>query len=175
MDPAKDVSFLNVGGTVEAELAAVASGRAKAFMGSPSAAVEAQRQGNHILYDLGKLNFPYLQAALFTSRAYVANNRPALVKLMQGTSSGVLRMRSDPAYAAESYKRYAKLDDDEVAKAAVDALVDSVPVPPAVSAEGLKNVVQNVATANPKAAQLDINTLADPSIADDAQKAGFGV
>jgi ABC-type nitrate/sulfonate/bicarbonate transport system substrate-binding protein len=169
----KDVSLRAVQQT-EAEIAALKSGAAKAFMAYPPDDLRASQvdPAFHSIFDVRDLNVPYVQASLFTSKAYMTANRATVVKFMQATSEAVALEKKNPDAAIKSFQKYAKLDDPKIAARGESFYADVTPVVPAVNLEGLKNVLDVVTTSTPAAANLNINSVVDTSIADEVTKSG---
>jgi ABC-type nitrate/sulfonate/bicarbonate transport system substrate-binding protein len=167
MELGKDVQVRGVG-TQAAEIAALVSGGAKGFMAYPPDDLLAKRADPkiHPIYDVQDLKLPYIQASVFTTKEYLQANRPTMVKFFQALSEAISIEKKDREFAIQTFMKYAKLDDREVAGHALDFYSVGVPPNAAVSPEGVKNVMEVVATTTPEAAKLDLKTVIDTSITD---------
>jgi ABC-type nitrate/sulfonate/bicarbonate transport system substrate-binding protein len=168
-----DATIQQVGDT-PAEIAALQTRQAKAFMAYPPDDVLASRTdpGLHTIFDLNQQNIPYVQATLFTRREYLTNNRETLTRFMQGTVEAIAYMKRDRAFATQTFIKYTNLDQP-AADRAVEWYAETMQDVPAISAEGLKTVISVVAQRVPNAANLDPATMLDTSITDELTRNGF--
>lgn len=173
LDLDQDATIQQVGDT-PAEIAALQTRQAKAFMAYPPDEVQARRTdpGLHTIVDLNEQNIPYVQATLFTRRDFLANNRESLTRFMQGTVEAIAYMKRDRAFATQAFRKYTQLDQ-ESADRAVQWYADTMLDVPAISVEGLKNVIGVVAKRVPNAANIDPASMLDTSITDDLTRSGF--
>lgn len=170
----KDVQVRGVG-TQSAEIAALVSGGAKGFMAYPPDDVLAKRAdpGVHPIFDVLDLKEPYVQASIFTRKDYLQANRATMTKFLQAVSEAISYEKKNHDYAMQTFMKYAKLDDKEAANRAVDFYGSTAPPIPAVSPDGVKNVMSVVSATTPEAANLDPKAVIDTSITDELTKSGF--
>lgn len=172
----KDVQVRGVG-TQAAEIAAISTsaGGAKGFMAYPPDDILAKRAnpGAHSIFDVLDLNLPYVQASIFTRKAYVEANRPTMLKFLQATSEAIALEKKDHDLAVATFMKYAKLDDKEAADRAVTFYGGVAPAVVAVSPEGVQNVMDVVKSTTPEAANLDPKAVIDSSITDQITNSGF--
>jgi ABC-type nitrate/sulfonate/bicarbonate transport system substrate-binding protein len=172
----KDVQVRGVG-TQAAEIAAISTsaGGAKGFMAYPPDDVLAKRANPsaHSIFDVLDLNLPYVQASIFTTKAYIQSNRPTMLKFLQATSEAIALEKKDHALAVKTFMKYAKLDDNEAAEGAVTFYGGVAPAVVGVSPEGVQNVMDVVKSTTPEAANLDPKAVIDTSLTDEITKSGF--
>jgi NitT/TauT family transport system substrate-binding protein len=173
MDLDRDATVQQVGDT-PAEIAALQTRQAKAFMAYPPDDVVAERTdpGLHTIFNLNEQNIPYVQATLFTRRDFVTSNRDGLLRFMQGTVEAIAYMKRDRAFAVQTFKKYTQLDDAAAGRA-VEWYADTIQEVPAINVEGLKTVIGVVAQRVPNAANLDPASMVDTSITDELTRSGF--
>jgi NitT/TauT family transport system substrate-binding protein len=174
LEVGKDVQIRSVQQT-PAEIAALVAGTAKGFMAYPPDDVVAKRADPklHSIYDVQDLKVPYVQASIFTTKAYLAANRPVVIKFLQATSEAIALEKKDKEFALKSFMKYAKLDDREAADRALSFYAGVAPSVVGVSAEGVQNVMDVVKSTTPEAANLDPSSVIDTSLTDEITKSGF--
>ena len=169
----KDVQIRGVGQT-PAEIAALVAGTAKGFMAYPPDEVVAKRADPklHSIYDVRDLKLPYIQASIFTTKAYLQANRETVLKFLQATSEAIAMEKKDKDFAIKTFMKYAKLDDREAADDAVSFYGNVAPPVIGVSPEGVQNVMEVVKATTPEAANLDPKSVIDTSLTDEITKSG---
>jgi ABC-type nitrate/sulfonate/bicarbonate transport system substrate-binding protein len=173
MDLDRDASVQQVGDT-PAEIAALKTRQAKAFMAYPPDEIVAERTdpGLHTIFNLDDQNIPYVQATLFTRRDFLTNNRDAVLRFMQGTVEAIAYMKRDRTFAVQTFIKYTQLDE-AAAERAVEWYADTIQEVPAINVDGLKTVIGVVAQRVPNAANLDPTSYLDTSITDELSRTGF--
>jgi ABC-type nitrate/sulfonate/bicarbonate transport system substrate-binding protein len=173
MDLDKDATIQQVGDT-PAEIAALQTRQAKAFMAYPPDEVLAHRTdpGLHTIFDLNELKIPYVQATLFTRREFLNNNREAVTRFMQGTVEAIAYMKRDREFATRAFTRYTQLDEEAAARA-VQWYADTMLDVPAVTVDGIQTVISVVSQRVPNAANLEPAAMLDTSITDELTRSGF--
>jgi NitT/TauT family transport system substrate-binding protein len=172
LDAEKDISFVVVK-DLPAELAAVKAGQAQAYLAIPPGELLGERAGLHVIFDVESLNLPYSQAAIFGTRAYLDKNRPTALALMQATTEGLAKMKNEPAYALDTFIKYSKIEDKEIAQRGVEWAIKTLGQVPSVNDEALKAVLDNVVKTNQAAANTDLKKVADTSLTDEISKSGL--
>lgn len=172
LDPEKDVTVTQVQ-DIQAQVAAVQAGQAKAFVAFPPDDIFAKRIGMHELFNVDELRIPYVQASVFLSRAYLQQNRDVVSRFMQALVEGIYAMKTRPDLALETFLKNTRMQDQETARRAVEFSSQLIERVPAISTEGLKNVIEVVAGQNPRASSADPNSLWDRSALDEVARSGL--
>jgi ABC-type nitrate/sulfonate/bicarbonate transport system substrate-binding protein len=172
IDPEKDVTFTQVA-DIQAEVAAVSAGQAKAFVAFPPDDLLAKRIGMKELYNVDDLKLPYVQASLFTRREFLEKNPEVVLNFMNGLVEGIHLMKTNPTLANDAFIKYTNTQDREIATRAVEfssQLIDRIP---AITEEGMKNVLSVVGQQNTKVATADTSKLWDRTATDAVAKSGL--
>lgn len=170
LDPDTDVTQVSMGVTSE-RAAALESG---AIDGSILDLIVGQKLVDsgkfHVLYDLAAQKVPYPSSTV-ARKSWLAGNHDLTQRYIDALIEGIQRTKQDSAFAIATYKKYSKADD-AVAKATYDyfkPLLLSQPVP---KPDQFADTQQVMAGVNPKVANLDLNSLIDPSFVNNAISRG---
>jgi NitT/TauT family transport system substrate-binding protein len=164
----EDVSWITVLDS-SAVLAAVEANQAQACFVAPPFDTFGKNAGLHQLLDLGDLHLPYVQAALFLTRDYLARNRALVGNFLKATVEGIHAMKADRDTATATFIKYSNQQDQQLARSTVDWAAEAIGRVPVVSADGLNAVLEVVRGTNPAAASVGPANVLDASLTDEIQ------
>jgi hypothetical protein len=124
---------------------------------------------------LADLKLPTASAAAMVHRAYLNSHRDVAQKYVDSLMQATVRAQRDKAFTISVLKKYQKVDDERLLEATYDfyigkQLITSLPYP---ATEQLAGAVDGLATTNPKASSLDLNSLIDTSFVKNAAGRGL--
>ncbi|MBI3076224.1 MAG: ABC transporter substrate-binding protein [Deltaproteobacteria bacterium] len=173
LDPARDVTLLQLGGEGQ-RVAALESGGVQAtplsvlFMG-----VAQRRFGAVPLFDFSTLQIPYQHTGLATTRAQLRDHRPTLQRLMRAVVRGIHVYKTNPGWSEGVAMKYLKLEDRELARMAVVYHGTRTLRAPYVNLPGVKTVLDELARTNPRARTVKPEDLADQSLVREIEAEGL--
>ncbi len=174
IDPDKDVTLV-AAGSVPNLRAALISGAVVGATVQPLDMVPLEQQGFHALFDLAALKIASPDTGIVVSRSYAASQRPVLQKYVDSLVQSVARMKQDRALAVNVLKTQLKSDDDQLVNRLYDFYMQQVfPPLPYPRVEQFTEVLPQLVKANPAVANLDLNSLVDPSFVQSAADRGLG-
>lgn len=169
----KDVQFLNTGGTME-RVTGLKQGVIDATVLSPGPYVAARKLGFHALFDLSKMNFPYEQAALITTRTLIRENPDLVSRFTKGFVAGIHYSRTHRDFTIKVLKKYMRTNDPDVLAASYDYYVEGViPKVPYVSKQGLQAVLDFIAHQKPEAKTAKVDEFMDNQFIKQLDESGF--
>ncbi len=171
----QDVTALHVdAGGEPARIAVVQGGSADAVMLSTGNAGLMRRLGFSPLVDLISEHIPYEAATVATTRSFIARKPHAVEGFVRAFTEAIALAKHDRAAALDVYRKYAKLDDEEVAGEWYEAYVEkALPRAPYVSEAGVQTVLDLLAQDEPQAATVKPAQFIDNSYVRALEDSGF--
>ena len=172
LDPDRDVSMLQVGGTA-ARLGAMQSGALEAAPEIAPATHTARKLGFNIMVDLSQIGVPYQVGPMSTSRALVAQSPETVRRFVRAYLAGIHRLKTDKAFSLEVGRHYLQTDDLEVLEETWDYYMRVIPEVPYISDDGLAAVLQELAASDPQAASARLDQFYDNRFLQEAEASGY--
>jgi ABC-type nitrate/sulfonate/bicarbonate transport system substrate-binding protein len=144
LDPAKDVSIIAIGGTVE-RLAALRTGRIQATSLNPPTVFAAEKEGFRILADVSAL--PFQNVAPATTRRFIKENPDLIRRYVKSQAEAVHVMKRDRKTGLKVFmKLMGGFTDIAVLEKIYDVSVgdDKLPRNQLPSLEGIKAVLDTL-------------------------------
>ncbi|HLQ34619.1 MAG TPA: ABC transporter substrate-binding protein [Chloroflexota bacterium] len=167
-----EIKFVNTN-DAQGQVAAFSSGQVQAIALSPPNDVLTEKVGGHLLLDITTLKIPEQNNGMAVTRRYLNANRPVVTAALKASIESMARWQKDPAFIKGVIKQYLKQDDQRFIDVGYDAYKDLWPKAPYPSKEGFQEVIEQVATQNPKASDLKVDQLMDTSIVKELEDTGF--
>src|SRR2546426_1106646 len=173
LDPAKDVTLLQLGGLNEI-LAAMQSGQVDAGSLSPPQTVLARNAGFRELIDVGALGIPYVYIGVATSRSYASKNADVVDATLKALIEGEHRFKTDADWGKSIVAARTRLTDTE----SVDEhwrlfATKYLQEPPFPTESALKTVLDELAPTQPKAQSAAPTAFIDDSYLKRLEASGF--
>ncbi|HZU04722.1 MAG TPA: ABC transporter substrate-binding protein [Chloroflexota bacterium] len=152
----EDVTVVHVdaGGEV-ARIAAVQAGGADALMLTAGYGPRVRQLGYIPLIDLTAERIPYEAATVVTTRTFAASKPHAVRGFVQAFIEAIALAKRERPLVLELYRKYARLDDPEIAAEWYEAYVERVfPDAPFVSEAGIQTVLDLLARTEPQLANV---------------------
>ena len=177
LEPVRDkIAILQVGTQAE-RVAAILSGRVDATPLEPGFGQPAQDKGLMMISDLTKLDTPYLNTVLVTSRRYAKENPQIIDSFLKGTIDG-LAFLPNPANekaVKNVLARRLKLTTPQSIQVMYDTTLEihAKTKAPNAPVAGVQNMIDVLLRINPRLAKLKAADLIDSSFIDRLEKSGY--
>jgi len=113
LDPAKDVTIVQVGGIPEL-LTAMKAGAISGGSLSPPVLTAAKKAGFKELGDFESLDYKYPAVAIATTKSFVQRQRAAALNFLRGEIEGIHAIRTQKNFAINVLKKYMRISDPEI-------------------------------------------------------------
>jgi len=171
--PGKDVTLVQIGSQPE-RFAALASGRIQGALIAIPVTAKAKKAGFNTLADLQMLGLEYPQNGLAVTQGLI-KSKPALVRNM--TKAFVEAIHYFKTHRKETlaiYRKYLKTDDMEALEETYEAVgLNLVPEKPYPTMKGIRIVLKEMASKNPKAEAATPDQFVDLTFIRELDKSGF--
>jgi NitT/TauT family transport system substrate-binding protein len=177
LDPARDkIAIMQVGQQPE-RVAALISGRIDATALDPGFAQAAKDNGLTMMLDMTRMDVPFANTVVVSSRRFVKENPQLIESFLKGTIDG-LSFLPNPANEKAMKNvlaRRLKLTTPESIQAMYDATVQihaktRIPYAPAA---GVQNMIDALHRVNPRLAKLKAADIIDNSFIERLEKSGY--
>lgn len=113
LDPAKDVTIVQIGGIPEL-VTAMKAGAISGGSISPPALTVAKKTGFKELSDFESLDYKYPAVAIASTKSFIARNRATALNFIRGEIEGLHAIRSQKSAAINVLKKYMRINDSDV-------------------------------------------------------------
>lgn len=113
LDPARDVTIVQVGGIPEL-LAAMKAGAISGGSLSPPVLTAAKKAGFKEFGDFESLDYKYPAVAVATTRSFVLRQRAAALNFLRAEIEGIHAIRTQKNFAVSVLKKYMRISDPEI-------------------------------------------------------------
>ncbi|MBV9546617.1 MAG: ABC transporter substrate-binding protein, partial [Chloroflexi bacterium] len=167
-----DLKFIN-GNDVNGQVALLQRGDVKAIAVSPPNDVLASKVGAHMILDTSTLNEPEQNVGVAVTRAYLAANRATVTNVLKASIEAMARWKKDATFTKGVIQKYLESDDPQFTEVGYSAYAPVWPQAPYPSRDGLAKVIEEVSAQNPKAQDLQVDSLMDTSVVKELEDNGF--
>jgi hypothetical protein len=125
---------------------------------------------------MSALNLPYQHTTTVTSKAFIENNRGALLNFMKATGEAVFRLKKSRKDGLTALSKHLQLDpqkDSSALEEAYEGLKRMFTHPPYPSLDGIQALIDEVALDNPKASEVKPEQFTDLSVVQELETSGF--
>ncbi len=151
LDPRKDVVLLQIG-SVPSILGALQSGAVDAGMLSFPLSLMAKQSGFRELADIGSMGIKYQKEAFGAKRSFLESHRDTMKRFVNALIEAIHFVKTRREETLAIITKYTKIENREILNEAYDTLVQKhLPRLPAVSAEHLVLILNDLADKNPRA------------------------
>ena len=169
LDPNKDVSIMQTGGQPEG-LAAMTAGKIFAQrMGFPFH-IKAQQMGMRELIDFSKLGLEENIGAMITTRSFIAQRRPTVLRYLRAYIRGMHRFKTDKDFAKRVYGKFAMITDDALLEANWQEYATHMLRSPRPTLKGIQQVIDSGTIGK---VGVKPERLVDFSLVEELEKSGF--
>ena len=172
MDPAKDVTILQVG-TQPARVQALAAGAIDATLISPPLDLAAKKQGYNILVNIADLGIPYPQTVIETTDRFIKENPQTVKHFLKGFLEGVRYAASHRDHTKKVITKYLMTADPEVVEATYESYLQVTDYSGYPNLEGIRNAIDEVAQRVPAAKYKKPEEFVNTRFLKELEKEGF--
>ena len=173
LDPNKDVTILQVGGTT-GRIAALKAGKVQGAMVVPPLTYEGQKQGFKTLVDLAAQGIDFPMMGIGTTRSYIAKEPNTVRAFMKGYVEGIAYFKGHRDQGIQIIAKNFKLDDLDLVAKMYDLFADRIiPRKPYASIKGFETFIGFLAEKDPRAKNLKAAEVVDNRFVEELDKSGF--
>ena len=171
LTPVKDVALVQVGGVPE-RLSALEKGKVQAAMLGVIEALMVQKKGFNALAAASQA---YQAAGVATTRRFIRENADIIRRYVKSQIEAVHRIKTDPEKAKKVLAKYLGPQDKDVLEGRYDYIRVDERLPPKQypTLEGIKNILESLAEADPKAKAAKPEDFVDMRFIKELDDSGF--
>lgn len=174
LDPDKDVTLVKTG-SVANVTSALLSGQVDAGLAGMPDSLKIEAAGLHPLYDMSKLGVPSSGNVMLTQRAYRTSQRDTVQRVIDSIVAALAQAKKDKPATVALLMNYMQTQDRAGMEAAYDYYLNSIiPALPYPKPEQFVDAQKTTAIANPRAAEVRLDSLVDPSFIQSSADRGLG-
>jgi NitT/TauT family transport system substrate-binding protein len=113
LDPAKDVTIVQIGGIPEL-VTAMKAGAISGGSLSPPALTVAKKAGFRELSDFESLDYKYPAVTIASTRSFIQRSRPTALNFIRGEIEGIHAIRTQKNFAINVLKKYMRINDPDI-------------------------------------------------------------
>ena len=113
LDPAKDVTIVQIGGIPEL-VTAMKAGAISGGSLSPPALTVAKKAGFKELADFETLDYKYPAVAIASTKTFIARQRATALNFIRGELEGIHAIRTQKSFALNVLKKYMRINEADV-------------------------------------------------------------
>ena len=169
---AREVAFIQTGGTGET-LAALIAGGIDAAVLLPPIDAQAIDLGYHYVINGPELRIPYSATALITRRTTIAKRQQVLSRFMRVMAEAAMILHTDREFTYKVLGKQLRLADRKILGAAYNAEIKALEPRLVFKPEALQAMLDEVAEIDPRAKKIKPQDLVDTRFLDEMEKSGF--
>ena len=170
LEPGKDVALLPTGGESEA-FAALQAGSVQVAALAYPAYIHALKMDMKELVNFSELGFEAVNAALVSTRSYLAQNRDQASRFVRALVRGMHRYGSDKEFSKRVLSKYFRTTDNEVLEASWKDVAPYLLKAPRPSPKAIQFIIDG--QFKDKNPPLKPEMFVDTSIIDQLERSGF--
>ena len=172
LEPVKDVTILQVGNSPE-RLAAIVSGKVHGSILSLSQTPRAKKLGLRVMADLSQIDAEYPQGVLYVSSALIEKRPDLIRRFLAAYVEGIRQFKTNKQVAFNVIAKSSGLKDraeiEEYHALLTKNFLLDYPMP---SLPGVKTVLEDLATKNPKVREIKPEDLLDTRFLRELKESG---
>lgn len=173
LEPVRDVTILQVGNSPE-RLAAITSGKVHGSILSLSQTPRAKKLGLRVLADLSQIDAEYPQGVLYVPSSLIERRPDWVRSFLRAYVEGIRQFKSNKQVAFNIISKSSGLKDraeiEEYHRILTRNFLLDYPMP---TLEGIKTVLDDLATKNPKVREIKAEGLLDMRFLRELKESGF--
>lgn len=169
---AREVTFIQTGGTGET-LAALIAGGIDAAVLLPPIDAQAINLGYHYVINGPELRIPYAATTFVARRSTIAKRQEVLSRFMRAMAEAAMILLTDRALTYKVLAKELRLSDRKILEAAYNAEIKSLEPRLAFKPEALQAILDEVGEIDSRAKKIKPQDLVDIRFLDEMEKGGF--
>ena len=171
LDPAKDVTIVQIGGIPEL-VTAMKAGAISGGSISPPALTVAKKAGFRELSDFETLDYKYPAVAIATTKSFIQRQRATALNFIRGEIEGIHAIRTQKSLAINVLKKYMRINDADVLEDGYRYAVKFFQPRPYPTLDEVRAVLDEYKTM-PQAASAKAEQFIDLSLLQELEKEKF--
>jgi NitT/TauT family transport system substrate-binding protein len=172
LDPAKDVTIMQIGNQRE-RMSALLSGSVDGSVVDAPNTLIARQQGFRELADASKLGLIYPHNNIATTDRFIREESQAVFGFLRAFVEGIAFYRTHKPESVQMIKEFLRVNDNAIAEEAYDYYSRITPAKPYPSAEGVRGVLEEIAITEPAAKNAKVEQFIDASFIAKLDQSGF--
>lgn len=172
LDPARDVTFVNIGSAPNI-LAAMQNGAIDAGVLSSPTNIQANKFGMKLLVDVAKLQDPFPSGWAAVSKKFAGDHQDAVQKYVRSIAEAVAFETKNPDQTKQILAKYTKIDDAATVQQAYEEVVPYLNKNPVPDVKAVQTALDELSATEPKAKGADPKTFVETRFADQLQSSGL--
>lgn len=169
---AREVAFIQTGGTAET-LAALIAGGIDAAVLLPPIDAQAIDLGYHYVINGPELRIPYAATTLVTRRPIIAKRQQVLSRFMRVMADAAMILHTDREFTYKVLGKQLRLTDRKILDAAYNAEIKALEPRLVIKPEALQATLDEVAEIDSRAKKIKPQEMVDTRFLDEMEKSGF--
>ena len=157
LDPAKDVTILQIGGEPERS-AALKTGRIDGTVMNAPFGAEAEKQKLNILADSLKMGIPFFNTGVLGSRRILEQQEKKVLNFLRAYVEAIKVLKTEREFSIKALSQFTRVQDLKIVAEGYDYFKDEIQTVPYPSLEAMQALVAQMAETNPKAKRVDPKT-----------------
>jgi len=172
LDPAKDVTIMQIGNQRE-RMGALLSGSVDGSVVDAPNTLIARQQGFVELADASKLGLTYPHNNIATTDRFVREEPQTVFAFLRAFVEEIAFYRTHKAESIQMIKEFLRVSDNAIAEEAYDYYSRITPAKPYPSADGVRTVLDEIAVAEPAIKNAKVEQFIDGSFIAKLDQSGF--
>ena len=172
IDPAKDVTILQVGDE-PTRSAAVKAGNIDGTVMNAPFGTEAAKLNLNVLADSLKMDIPFFNTGLLGSRRFMDQQEGKVLNFLRAYLEAIKILKTDREYSLKALSQFTRVKDLKLVEEGYDYFKDQIQAVPYPSLEAMQAVVAQIAESNPKARRADAQTYISDRYLKQLENEGF--
>lgn len=157
LDPAKDVTILQIGGEPERS-AALKTGRIDGTVMNAPFGAEAEKQKLNILADSLKMGIPFFNTGVLGNRRTLEQQERKVLNFLRAYVEAIKVLKTEREVSIKALSQFTRVQDLKIVEEGYDYFKDEIQTVPYPSLEAMQALVAQMAETNPKAKRVDPKT-----------------
>ena len=172
LDPAKDVTIMQIGNQRE-RMSALVNGSVEGSVVDAPNTLIARQQGFVELADASKLGLVYPHNNIATTDRFIRDEPQTVFNFLRAFVEGIAFYRTHKPESIQMIKEFLRVTDSAIAEEAYDYYSRITPAKPYPSAEGVRGVLQEIALSETSIKNAKIEQFIDASFIAKLDQSGF--
>ncbi len=154
LDPAKDVSILQIGDE-PTRMAAVLSGNIDGSVANAPFGTEAERLKLNVLADSVKMDIPFFNTGILGSKRHMDREEGKVLNFLRAYLEAIKILKTEKEYSIGALARFTRVQNLKAVQEGYEYFNNQLQPVPYPSVEAMQAVVAQIAETNPKARKVD--------------------
>lgn len=172
LDPTKDVSLRSIGVLLD-RIAAMQKGIVQFTVLTEAEKPIVDKLGYPVLLDLVSLRIPFPWRGIYTTGKFIKERPETVRQYMRAYVEAIHYFKTRKEETIQIMRKYSRVEDRKVLEHTWSWFAQDMPENPYPPVEGYQNVLQEMASTNPKAAAVNVREFLDVRFVKEMEDTGF--